>query len=245
MKDARYWMREAGRRLAEVSEILRENIVPGITGLELDEIAEREIRRRGAEPAFKGYGGFPATICLSVNEVVIHGIPGKRPLLPGDVVSVDIGLSYNGWYADMAFTVGIPPLNDEKRLLIEVTEKALYAGISRVRAGATVGDIGYAIQSVVESAGFCVLRDYTGHGIGRRLHMEPAVLNYGIPGKGPKLQEGMFIAIEPMVVAHKDCSVATADDGWAVYSVYNKPAAHFEHTVAVLKDGYEIMTVLD
>ncbi len=237
-------MKEAGKRLAEVAEILKEHIQPGITGKDLDKIAEEEIKKRGAIPAFKGYGGFPATICFSVNEVVIHGIPSDKPVVPGDVVSIDMGLVYKGWYADMAFTVVVGKMSDEKKKLLEVTQKALIKAISIVKAGIHVGDIGYVIEKTVKDAGFCVLRDYTGHGIGRKLHMEPPIFNYGTPGTGPVLRAGMFIAIEPMVVANPDCSVKVADDGWTVYSIYGKPAAHFEHTIAVLDNGYEIMTIV-
>ncbi len=240
--DALKGMREAGKRLAEVSEILKEHISPGVTGRELDEIAEREIKKRNSIPAFKGYGGFPATICFSVNEVVIHGIPGDKPLLPGDIVSIDIGLSYKGWYADMAFTMPVGKVSEEKRRLMDVTEKALYKAISIVREGVYTGDIGEVVEKTVKGAGFCVLRDYTGHGIGRKLHMEPPIFNYGQKGTGPRLKAGQFIAIEPMVVAYEDCTVKVADDGWTVYSIYKKPSAHFEHTIAILKDGYEIMT---
>ncbi len=241
-KKALSGMREAGKRLAEVSEILKENILPGVTGKELDEIAEREIRKRGSVPAFKGYGGFPATICFSVNEVVIHGIPSDKPLVPGDIVSIDIGLSYNGWYADMAFTMPVGKVSEEKQKLMDITKKALVNAISIVKAGIHVGDIGEVVEKTVKEAGFCVLRDYTGHGIGRKLHMEPPIFNYGRKGTGPILKAGQFIAIEPMVVAHRDCTVAVADDKWTVYSIYGKPAAHFEHTIAVLPNGYEILT---
>ena len=237
-------MREAGKRLAEVSEILKENIVPGVTGRELDELAEREIRKRNSVPAFKGYGGFPATICFSVNEVVIHGIPADKPVLPGDIVSIDIGLSYRGWYADMAFTVPVGNVSSEKKQLIDVTRKALYEAINIVRAGVYTGDIGEVIEKTVKQQGFCVLRDYTGHGIGRKLHMQPPIFNYGKRGTGVRLRAGQFVAIEPMVIAYEDCSVKVGSDNWSVYSVYKRPSAHFEHTVAVLSEGYEIMTII-
>jgi len=243
-KSALKGMREAGKRLAEVSEILKEHIAPGVTGKELDIIAEREIEKRHSIPAFKGYGGFPATICFSVNDVVIHGIPSDKPLLPGDIVSIDIGLTYNGWYADMAFTMPVGKVSEEKKILMEITEKSLYKAINIVKSGIHVGDIGEVVESTVKSAGFCVLRDYTGHGIGRKLHMEPPIFNYGRKGTGPRLRAGQFIAIEPMVVASDNCTVNVADDGWTVYSTVHKPAAHFEHTIAVLDDGYEIMTQL-
>jgi methionyl aminopeptidase len=227
------------RTLAELARAIR----PGVTTAELDRLAEQVIRDLGARPAFKGYRGFPASICPSINEEVVHGIPGARALREGDIVGIDVGAELHGWYGDAARTFGVGAVSDEASRLMRVTEEALAQGIAEARAGNRVGDISHAVQSHVERHGFAVVRDLVGHGIGREMHEEPAVPNHGAPGKGPRLVTGQVLAIEPMVNAG-GFAVVTRDDGWTVVTKDGRLSAHFEHTVAVGPVGPEILSEL-
>ena len=227
------------RTLREVGRAIR----PGVTTAELDRIAESIIRDHGARPAFKGYRGFPDSICASVNEEVVHGIPGKRALAAGDIVGIDVGAELHGWYGDAARTYAVGEVSDEASRLMRVTEEALELGLSQARAGNRVGDISHAVQSHVERHGFSVVRDLVGHGIGSEMHEEPSVPNYGPAGKGPKLMVGQLLAIEPMVNAG-GFAVVTRSDGWTVTTKDGRLSAHFEHTVAVGPDGPEILSAL-
>jgi methionyl aminopeptidase len=238
-------LRNSGKLLAEVVELVREQVVVGITPLELDRICEDEIRKRGATPAFKGYdvGGavFPNTVCSSLNDQVVHGIPTDVPLADGDLISLDFGLSYGSYFADRAFTVALGEVTPEVSRLLDVTEQSLYQGIACAVSGARVGDIGHKVQTLCESQGFGVVRDYVGHGIGRKLHEEPAVPNFGKAGTGVLLKPGMCIAIEPMITLGT-WETKTLDDGWTVVTADNSLAAHFEHTVLITSNGPEILT---
>jgi methionyl aminopeptidase len=229
-------MREAGRIVAAVLAALTRAIAPGVTTRELDAIAVRELKRHGAAASFKGYRGFPASICVSINDEVVHGIPGERLLQEGDIVSLDFGAYYRGFHGDAAVTVGVGNISSESRSLIEVTEGALQAGIAAARHGARLGDISAAIQSHVESRGFSVVREYVGHGIGRDMHEEPQIPNFGPPGQGPLLQDGMALALEPMVNAG-DWRTKVNADKWTVVTADGSLSAHFEHTIAI--DGAE------
>ncbi len=235
-------MREAGRLVGEVLTELSAMIAPGITTADLDRAAEKRIVAAGAVPAFKGYHGYPATICSSINEEVIHGIPsGRRILQEGDVVSIDVGASLDGYYGDSAMTLPVGPVSEEAATLLRVTEEALYKAIERARPGGRISDIGHAVQQHVEAFGFSVVREFVGHGIGQRMHEEPQVPNYGEPGRGPRLAEGMVLAIEPMVNAGKP-AVKVLADGWTAVTRDSSLSAHFEHTVAVTADGPWILT---
>ena len=235
-------MREAGRLVGEVLTELIAHVAPGVTTADLDELAEKRIARAGAVPAFKGYHGYPATICASINEEVIHGIPsGRRVLNEGDVVSIDVGASLNGYYGDSAITLPVGQVSEEAATLLRVTEESLYKAIDCVRPGARISDIGHAVQHHVEAYGFSVVREFVGHGIGQRMHEEPQVPNYGEPGRGPRLAEGMVLAIEPMVNAGKP-AVKVLADGWTAVTRDGSLAAHFEHTVAVTAAGPLILT---
>jgi methionyl aminopeptidase len=235
-------MRGAGRLVGEVLTELTARVAPGVTTAELDEIAEQRIRRAGAIPAFKGYHGYPATICASINEEVIHGIPsGRRILNEGDVISIDVGASLDGYYGDSAVTLAVGQVSEQAATLLRVTEESLYRAIERVRPGGRISDIGHTVQQHVERHGFSVVREFVGHGIGQRMHEEPQVPNYGEPGRGPRLTEGMVIAIEPMVNAGK-ASVKVLADGWTAVTRDGSLSAHFEHTVAVTADGPWILT---
>lgn len=229
-------MGEAGRIVAAVIAALTRAIAPGITTRELDAIAVRELKRHGAAASFKGYRGFPASICVSVNDEVVHGIPGERPLQEGDIVGLDFGAYYRGFHGDAAVTVGVGNINLESRSLLEVAEGALRAGITAARQGARLGDISAAIQSHVESRGFSVVREYVGHGIGREMHEEPQIPNFGPPGQGPLLQNGMTLALEPMVNAG-DWRTKVSANNWTVVTADGSLSAHFEHTIAI--DGAE------
>ena len=238
-------MRAAGRLVGQVLAALAAKVAPGVTTADLDEIAEGLIADAGATPAFKGYHGYPATICASVNEEVIHGIPsGKRVLQAGDVVSIDVGASLGGYYGDSAVTLPVGPVSEDAARLLRVTEESLYKAIERVRPGGRVSDIGHAVQQHVESYGFSVVREFVGHGIGQQMHEEPQVPNYGEPGRGPRLAEGMVLAIEPMVNAGKP-AVKVLSDGWTAVTRDRSLSAHFEHTVAVTADGPWILTARD
>jgi methionyl aminopeptidase len=213
-----------------------------VTTADLDELAEKRIRRAGATPAFKGYHGYPATICASVNEEVIHGIPsGRRILNEGDVISIDVGASLDGYFGDSAITLAVGQVSEEAATLLRVTDESLYKAIEAVKPGGRISDIGHAVQKHVEAYGFSVVREFVGHGIGQKMHEEPQVPNYGEPGRGPRLTEGMVLAIEPMVNAGK-AAVKVLGDGWTAVTRDGSLSAHFEHTVAVTADGPWILT---
>lgn len=229
-----------GRILAE----LRQMVAPGVTTAQIDAVAEQRVREAGAEPAFKGYHGYPATVCASVNEQVVHGIPSARALVDGDILSIDMGARMDGFFGDCAVTVPVGPVSEEASSLLRVTEEALFHGIEAVKPGARVSDIGAAVQQHVEAHGFSVVREFVGHGIGTSLHEEPQVANYGPGGRGPRLSEGMVIAIEPMVNAGKP-AVRVLGDGWTAVTRDGTLSAHFEHTVVVTPGGCEILTLLE
>ena len=225
------------RTLAEVAR----HIKPGITTISLDAIVNQFIKDHGGVPAFLGYRGFPNAACISVNEVVVHGIPGETVLKEGDIVSVDIGVLLNGFYGDSAFTFPVGEISTEKRQLLNVTRESLNLGIDQARAGKRIGDIAAAVQEYVEKNGYSVVRELVGHGIGKKLHEDPEVPNYGKRGAGTKLMEGLVIAIEPMVNAGKR-NVLQSNDGWTIFTEDRKPSAHFEHTVAVTRTGPDVLT---
>jgi len=240
-------MRQAGRINALALQAVRQMIHPGVTTADLDAVAEEVIRKHGAIPTFKGYPGpypFPATICASINEQLVHGIPGKRKLQAGDVISVDCGSTFEGFVGDAAFTVGVGEISPETRRLIEVTEQALYEGIRQMRAGNRVGDVSAAIQKYVESYGFYVTREYTGHGVGRQMHEGPQVPNYGIAGRGMILRSGMTIALEPMVLAGT-YRTRVLPDQWTVVSADGSLTGHYEHSVAVTEGEPLVLTLPD
>ena len=234
-------MAAAGRIQARALKLLAAKMRPGVTTLELDESAERFIRSQGAEPSFKGYRGFPGSICASPNSMVVHGIPGAYELTRGDVLSIDIGVTYEGWVADAAITVPVGEAGPEADRLLETTKASLFAGTEQMRAGNRLGDVSAAIQRRVEQDGFWIIRTLVGHGVGRQMHEDPQIPNFGEPGKGPELEEGMVFAIEPMVNAGTE-QVRMGDDGWAVYARDDSLAAHFEFTVAITPDGPRILT---
>ena len=229
-------MKEAGRIVAAVIAALTRAIAPGITTRELDALAVRELKRHGAAASFKGYRGFPASICVSVNNEVVHGIPGERVLQEGDIVGLDFGAYYRGFHGDAAVTVGVGNIDSQSRSLLEVAEGALRAGIAAAHEGARLGDISAAIQSHVESRGFSVVREYVGHGIGREMHEEPQIPNFGPRGQGPLLQNGMTLALEPMVNAG-DWRTKVSANNWTVVTADGSLSAHFENTIAI--DGAE------
>ena len=236
-------MRRAGKILAEVLEVLKRQVKQGIKTKELDIIAARELERRGAKPSFKGYRGFPANLCVSINDEIVHGIPGERALKEGDIVSLDLGAFFMGFHSDAALTVGVGEISSLAKQLLEVTEGALEAGIAAAHAEARLGDISAAIQNYVESRNYSVVREYTGHGIGRELHEEPQILNFGLPGTGPALQKGMTLALEPMVNAG-DWRTRLGDDHWTVSTADGSLSAHFEHTIAITNAEAEVLTTL-
>jgi len=228
-----------GRILAELKQLAG----PGVTTRDIDRVAEERVREAGAEPAFKGYHGYPNTICASLNDQVVHGIPSDRKLVEGDVLSIDMGAKLDGFYGDSAVTVAIGRVSPEAASLLKVTEEGLLRGIEAVKPGARVSDIGAAVQEHVEQHGFSVVREFVGHGIGTALHEEPQIANYGPAGRGPRLSEGMVLAIEPMVNAGKP-AVKVLADGWTAVTRDGSLSAHFEHTVVVTKDGCEILTLV-
>ncbi|OCT10871.1 type I methionyl aminopeptidase [Paenibacillus pectinilyticus] len=235
-------MREAGRIVAETHRLLARAIRPNITTKELDQIAEEFIRSQGAIPSFKGYNGFPGSICASVNEELVHGIPGPRKLVEGDIISIDIGAQYKGYHGDSAWTYPVGEISETAQRLLTVTEASLYRGIAEAKPDARLYTLSHAIQTCIEDAGFSVVIEYVGHGIGTDLHEEPQIPNYGIPDKGPRLKPGMVLAIEPMVVVGERF-VQTLEDDWTVVTTDRTLCAHFEHTVAITAAGYEILTL--
>lgn len=237
-------MREAGRIVALTHKILARAVVPGITTAELDVIAEKNIRAHGGEPAFKGYNGFPASICTSINEQVVHGIPSLRKLKEGEIISIDVGVCYRGYYGDAAVTLPVGKISDQAARLIEVTRDSLYKGIEFARTGNRLSDISHAVQTFAESQGYHVVRNYVGHGIGTSMHEEPEIPNFGRPGRGPKLGKGMVLAIEPMINIGT-WQVETLEDNWTVVTQDASFSAHFEHTVAIREEGAEILTHCD
>ena len=235
-------MRVAGKILKDLIEVLKNEVRPGVTTLELDKIAESFIRERGAAPSFKGYGGFPASICASVNDEVIHGIPSLRKLRNGDIISIDMGSYIGGFHGDCARTSAVGEISEENRKLIDVTEQSFFEGIKFAKAGNHLYEISSAVQRYVESNGFTVVRDYVGHGIGKDMHEDPAVPNYKQIGRGPKLQKGMALAIEPMVNAGT-YNIKVLDDGWTVITADGRNAAHYENTIIITDGEPEILTL--
>ncbi|MBU9720202.1 MULTISPECIES: type I methionyl aminopeptidase [Bacillaceae] len=234
-------MRVAGRIVALTHQELQKHIKPGITTLELDSIADKFIRQHDAIPSFKGYNGFTGSICASVNEELVHGIPGNRVLKEGDIISIDIGAKYNGYHGDSAWTYPVGEISEESKELLQVTEESLFKGLDEAKPGERLSNISHAIQTYVESYGFSVVREYVGHGVGQDLHEDPQIPHFGPPGKGPRLKPGMVLAIEPMVNAGSR-HVRTLKDNWTVVTTDGKMCAHFEHTIAIVDDGYEILT---
>lgn len=232
---------KAGRIVADVLTLLRDQAKPGVTTLDLDRMAEEGILRRGGRPAFKGYRGFPATLCASVNEEVVHGIPSKRVLQEGDIIGLDLGAIVDGYYGDAAITVPVGGIRPEVQRLIRVTEEALYRGIEQMKTGNRLSDISHAVQSHAEAAGYSVVREFVGHGIGQALHEEPQLPNFGKPGQGPRLKVGMVLAIEPMINMGKE-GVRILSDHWTAVTEDGSLSAHFEHTVAVMNPGPVVLT---
>lgn len=236
-------MKKAGKIVGETLLLLEKEVKPGVTTAELDMMAEEFITKHGAKPSFKGLYGFPSSLCISVNEQVIHGFPGAYVLKEGDIVSVDCGACINGFHGDAARTFPVGNISKEAQRLIDVTRDSFFKGIEYAKVGNRLSDISHEIQSYVEAAGFSVVRDFVGHGIGRNVHEDPNVPNFGKSGRGPKLQEGMVLAIEPMVNAGT-YKVKTLKDGWTVVTADNSLSAHYENTVAILSDGPEILTLI-
>ena len=234
-------MRDASRIVGEILQELRPLVQPGITTRELDRIAEEKTLKRGAAPAFKGYRGFPRTLCTSINHEVVHGIPGHRELKEGDIVGLDFGVIYNGYYGDSAITVPVGEISPDLKQLLRVAEECLYLGIDEMVPGNHLSDISRAIQTHAESHGYSLVKEFGGHGIGRRLHEEPMVLNYVVNGRGIKLKPGLVLAVEPMVNLGGD-QVRILSDRWTVVTVDGKPSAHFEHTIAITEHGPHILT---
>ena len=240
-------MRQAGKILADTKKVVKESIMPGVTSIELDSLAEEMIRKAGAIPSFKGYqpsptmSPFPATICFSFNEEIVHGIPGKRKIKDGDIVSLDFGAIVEGFHGDTAFTVGVGTVSSVAEKLMLATKTALYEGIKHATVGARLSDISHAVQVSADKSGFSIVREYVGHGIGSSLHEEPQVPNYGPPGKGPLLRSGMVLAIEPMLNVGT-WKTQIAEDGWTIVTEDGELSAHFEHTVAITENGPEVLT---
>jgi methionyl aminopeptidase len=234
-------MARAGEILVAALELLESKIRPGVSTGELDEIAERFIRSRGATPTFKGYRGFPGSICASPNAMIVHGIPGPYRLKTGDIVSIDVGVTLDGWVADAARTFPVGDVDRQAQILLSATEESLHAGVAQCVPGNRMGDLSNAIQQVAEAAGLSIVRSLVGHGVGRSMHEDPQVPNYGKPGKGPLLEEGMVLAIEPMTTSGLP-GVRVGGDGWAIYSEDDSPTAHFEFTVAITGEGPRVLT---
>lgn len=238
-------MRRANQFVAAVLAELEAMVAPGVTTADLDRAAEKLTREGGAEPAFKGYRGYPATLCASVNDEVVHGIPSpSRALKPGDIVSLDMGVKLDGFFGDSAVTVPVGPVPPETEALLAATREALGLGIAQAQVGGRLSDIGHAIQTCVEGRGFSIVREFVGHGIGERLHEEPQIPNYGSPGRGPKLAAGMVLAIEPMVAMGRP-ETRVLGDGWTAVTRDGSLAAHFEHTIAVTAEGPLVLTARD
>jgi methionyl aminopeptidase len=234
-------MRTAGGILALVMQKIKDAVSPGITTQGLDSLAEELIKKENAEPAFKGYKGYPATICTSVNHQVVHGIPSGLKLKEGDIISLDLGLKYKGFYSDIAVTVPVGKVSSEAKKLIETTSDSLYEGIKHAKEGSHLSDISWAVQGIVEQNGFSVVRQFVGHGIGKNLHEEPEIANFGRPRQGPVIKNGMVLAIEPMVnIGTWECEIL--QDGWTAVTKDRRLSAHFEHTIAVTENGPEILT---
>lgn len=242
-KDEIATMRHAGRIVAETLRLIESEIRPGVETIELDQIAENFIRKSGAKPAFKGYKGFPASICASPNEVVVHGIPSQRRLKEGDIISIDVGAEYNGYYGDAAATFPVGKISEQAQRLIDITKLALYKGIEQCVEGNYLYDISHAIQATAEAAGYSVVKEFVGHGIGREMHEDPQIPNFGLSGRGPKIKAGMVFAIEPMVNIG-GFKVNILPDHWTVVTADRSLSAHFEHTVAVTKEGPDVLTVV-
>jgi len=234
-------MARAGSVLVATLDLLASKIRPGVSTAELDTLAERFIRSRGGTPTFKGYRGFPGSICASPNAMIVHGIPGPYRLKGGDIISIDVGVTLGGWVADAARTFPVEDVSEQAQTLLEATERALHAGVAECCPGKRMGNVSHAIQRVAEGAGLSVVRSLVGHGIGRSMHEDPQVPNYGKPGKGPLLEEGMVLAVEPMTTAGH-AAVRVAGDGWAIFSQDSSPAAHFEFTVAITAAGPKVLT---
>jgi methionyl aminopeptidase len=234
-------IREAGRIVAQVLEILAKEVQPGLVEKELDRIVRREFAARGATPTFLGYRGYPASVCVSVNDELVHGIPDERVLREGDIVSIDLGATYKGFVGDSAITLGVGQISAETKRLIRVTERALKKGIAAARAGVPLGAISHAIQTEAEGEGFSVVREYVGHGVGRDMHEEPQIPNFGPPDRGPILKRGMVLALEPMVNVG-DWRTKRHDDNWTVSTLDGSLSAHFEHTIAITDGDAQIMT---
>ena len=229
--------------VADTIDMITEFVVPGCVVSDLDKKAENYIKSRGARPAFKGYMGFPSTLCVSIEDAVVHGIPGEIELKEGQIVGIDCGAELNGFYGDHAKTFAVGNISEDKKNLMTITEESLYKGIEKATPGNTIGDIGYAVQAHAESNGYSVVRELVGHGIGESLHEEPQVPNYGFPSQGYKLHAGMCIAIEPMInLGGKE--IYTDKDGWTILTADGKPSAHFEHTIAILEDGPQILSMV-
>ena len=236
-------MAKAGAVVARTHELMREHVRPGVATEELDRIAEEFIRSEGGVPTFKGYRGYPAALCISRNDMVVHGIPGRDALAEGDVVAIDVGVTLGGFVADSAWSYAVGEISEEAQRLLEVCEASLYAGIEQARIGNRIGDIGAAVQHVTEDAGYSVVRSLVGHGVGRDMHEEPQIPNFGSPGRGPLLAEGMTLAIEPMITAG-GAEVVLLDDRWSIVTEDGSLSAHFEHTVAVTEEGPRILTMV-
>ncbi|MBP3038166.1 type I methionyl aminopeptidase [Bacillaceae bacterium Marseille-Q3522] len=235
-------MREAGRIVALTHRELEKHITPGVTTKELDDIAERFIRKHDAFPSFKGYYGFRGSVCTSVNQELVHGIPGDRKLKHGDIISIDIGAQFNGYHGDSAWTYAVGNIDEDTKKLLAVTEESLYRGLKQAIPGERLSNISHAIQTYAESKGFSIVREYVGHGIGKDLHEDPDIPNFGPPGRGPRLRPGMVLAIEPMVNAGSQY-VKSLQDHWTVVTADGKNCAHFEHTIAITDSGVEILTI--
>ncbi len=231
------------RIVAEILAVLKEQVIPGVTTLALNQLAEQETERRQARPAFKGYNGYPYALCCSVNEQVVHGMPGKTPLQEGDILSLDFGVIKDGFYGDAAITLAVGKISEQAERLLKVTEESLYAAINFARPENRLSDISHAVQSYVEARGYSVVRDFVGHGIGKQLHEGPQIPNFGSPGRGIRLKPGLVLAIEPMI-NEKGSDVRVLEDGWTAVTCDNGLSAHFEHTVAITEHGPEILTKL-
>lgn len=237
-------LKEAGRIVALCHEEMKKQVRPGISTYELNEIVEKIILEHGATPSFKGYGGFPSAVCASVNEVVVHGMPSKKQILKsGDIIALDIGACYKGYHGDSAWSYAVGSISKEDQQLLQVTHDSLFKGLEQVREGVHLGDVSAAIGNYASSFGYGVVEEFTGHGVGRKLHEDPAIFNFGVPGTGPILKEGMVLAIEPMINAGTK-HVKILADGWTTVTKDKSKSAHFEHTIVVRKNGYEILTTL-